>query len=143
MIPEDFKTHKQAWRLAIESAMLRATTLDDRAYWKHELDAYDRAHIELADLESGRCVKCKYQHGHAIGCQNNPVDISLRNMEKVFVGVTGVVQETVPEDWETLMPFGFAPGDYLNTCIGCKKTFVGDKRARRCVACATSERKKL
>ena len=25
-----------------------------------------------------RCPKCEYQHGHAIGCENNPVDIALK-----------------------------------------------------------------
>jgi len=31
---------------------------------------------------------------------------------------------------------GFAPGDYLNSCWVCGVTFVGDKRARKCLACA-------
>lgn len=25
-----------------------------------------------------RCPLCSYQHGHAIGCENNPVDIALK-----------------------------------------------------------------
>jgi hypothetical protein len=27
-----------------------------------------------------RCALCNYQHGHAIGCKNNPVDIALDKM---------------------------------------------------------------
>jgi hypothetical protein len=27
-----------------------------------------------------RCVLCNYQHGHAIGCKNNPVDIALAKL---------------------------------------------------------------
>lgn len=29
-------------------------------------------------LKGRRCPLCKYQHGHQIGCDNNPVDIELR-----------------------------------------------------------------
>ena len=25
-----------------------------------------------------RCTECNYQHGHMIGCKNNPVDIALK-----------------------------------------------------------------
>jgi hypothetical protein len=28
---------------------------------------------------AARCALCAYQHGHAIGCDNNPVDIALRD----------------------------------------------------------------
>jgi len=31
-------------------------------------------------LVPSRCPMCEYQHGHAIGCKNNPVDIALRNL---------------------------------------------------------------
>jgi len=27
-----------------------------------------------------RCALCNYQHGHQIGCKNNPVDIALANL---------------------------------------------------------------
>ena len=27
---------------------------------------------------SSRCPMCSYQHGHQIGCENNPIDIALR-----------------------------------------------------------------
>lgn len=28
--------------------------------------------------DSKRCPLCNYQHGHQIGCENNPVDIALK-----------------------------------------------------------------
>jgi hypothetical protein len=36
--------------------------------------------VDCADAPGGvpvRCPLCSYQHGHAIGCANNPVDIAL------------------------------------------------------------------
>ena len=27
---------------------------------------------------ASRCPMCSYQHGHQIGCENNPIDIALR-----------------------------------------------------------------
>lgn len=31
-----------------------------------------------APQAKSRCSLCRYEHGHAIGCENNPVDIALR-----------------------------------------------------------------
>lgn len=31
---------------------------------------------------------------------------------------------------------GWAPGNYTNICMDCKKLFVGDKRAVQCADCA-------
>ena len=31
-------------------------------------------------VEAARCPLCKYQHGHQIGCDSNPVDIALRRV---------------------------------------------------------------
>lgn len=40
-------------------------------------------------------------------------------------------------DWEHLVPFGFAPGEYFFRCRGCKKDWNGvDKRASFCYSCA-------
>lgn len=42
------------------------------------------------------------------------------------------------EEWQPLVPFGFAPGEYFFICGGCQKRWNGvDKRARRCHVCAT------
>jgi hypothetical protein len=32
--------------------------------------------------------------------------------------------------------YGWAPGKYMNTCVDCKCTFIGDKRALECADCA-------
>lgn len=37
-----------------------------------------RALIAKAGGVPSRCPLCSYQHGHAIGCENNPVDIALK-----------------------------------------------------------------
>ena len=36
--------------------------------------------VSEASLEifASRCPMCSYQHGHQIGCENNPIDIALR-----------------------------------------------------------------
>ena len=31
---------------------------------------------------------------------------------------------------------GWAPGDYVRSCISCEEYFIGDKRAFRCASCA-------
>jgi len=33
---------------------------------------------------------------------------------------------------------GFAPGNYSNTCVDCRKSFIGDKRAYQCEPCAVA-----
>ena len=30
------------------------------------------------EIFASRCPMCSYQHGHQIGCENNPIDIALR-----------------------------------------------------------------
>lgn len=51
MIPDDFFTHKHSWRAALEFARdnsaFKTEDSDDRAYWEHELRAFDRAYAEL------------------------------------------------------------------------------------------------
>ncbi len=31
-----------------------------------------------SSIFASRCPMCSYQHGHQIGCENNPIDIALR-----------------------------------------------------------------
>ena len=31
-----------------------------------------------SEIFASRCPMCSYQHGHQIGCENNPIDIALR-----------------------------------------------------------------
>jgi hypothetical protein len=41
-------------------------------------------------------------------------------------------------EWEHLLRFGFAPGEYMFRCTGCKDCWNGvDKRAAYCFECAT------
>ena len=42
-----------------------------------------------------RCSLCNYQHGHAIGCANNPVDIAIQALAQPE-------QEPVATDWERI-----------------------------------------
>jgi hypothetical protein len=42
-----------------------------------DVDALKLASDAIA-AKPARCPLCKYQHGHAIGCDNNPVDIALK-----------------------------------------------------------------
>lgn len=54
---------------------------------------------------------------------------------------TGLVIHEIPKleksEWEHLVPFGFAPGEYMFCCTGCKMRWVGvDKRASYCFECA-------
>lgn len=36
---------------------------------------------ELSKSKPEQCPLCNYDHGHMIGCNNNPVDIALKNHE--------------------------------------------------------------
>lgn len=47
-LPDDFLSHKQAWRGALDALKGMALAGDaDRSYWAHELAAFDRAYEEL------------------------------------------------------------------------------------------------
>lgn len=52
-IPANFTTHRSAWRKAIELAIANAKSgsvdEDEKAYWEHELAAFDRAFSRLLD----------------------------------------------------------------------------------------------
>lgn len=53
-IPNNFRTHRSAWRsalaLARDSCAPKTEDTDDRAYWEHELAAYDRSFDRLERL---------------------------------------------------------------------------------------------
>lgn len=46
-VPEDFLSHRVSWRTALELCTTRGDE-DDKAYWRHELAAFDRAYSKLA-----------------------------------------------------------------------------------------------
>lgn len=48
---EDCRTHRQAWRSALEIAkrngIVEPPDRDDKSYWQHEIDAFDRTFSAL------------------------------------------------------------------------------------------------
>ena len=52
VVPEDFLSHHASWRAALERCIETAPEAthdrDDKAYWRHELRAFDRAFAELS-----------------------------------------------------------------------------------------------
>lgn len=45
----------------------------------------------------------------------------------------------IPPEWFHLLPYGYAPGSYMNRCISCGNVVSElDKRATRCKPCAVS-----
>lgn len=50
-VPEDFYTHQRAWRkalvIAYQHGEFQQPDIDDKAYWLHELAAFDRAYAML------------------------------------------------------------------------------------------------
>ena len=47
VVPDDFFSHKDAWRNAIVHAVDSTVVPEDKSYWQHELNAFDRAYKEL------------------------------------------------------------------------------------------------
>ncbi len=47
LVPDDFLSHKGAWRNALSQCARSAKGTDDEGYWAHELAAFDRAYAEL------------------------------------------------------------------------------------------------
>jgi hypothetical protein len=51
IIPADFMSHKMAWLTALclarDNAIVLPPDIDDRAYWEHEINAFQRAYAEL------------------------------------------------------------------------------------------------
>ncbi|HEP6430584.1 TPA: hypothetical protein VDB83_004907 [Burkholderia cenocepacia] len=56
-IPDDFRTHHKSWREALviarDRAIVQLPDVDDRAYWEHELAAYDRAFASIGITPTG------------------------------------------------------------------------------------------
>jgi hypothetical protein len=48
--------------------------------WKAITAIREALASEANEQPAQRCPLCNYQHGHAIGCENNPVDIALAKM---------------------------------------------------------------
>lgn len=74
----------EALKLALEAL---ETERDNYQDWDKEdgapeyiYEAITALREALAEQPAQRCPLCNYQHGHAIGCKNNPVDIALNKM---------------------------------------------------------------
>ncbi|MEX3555681.1 MAG: hypothetical protein VB131_03395 [Burkholderia gladioli] len=81
-IPDDFRTHHSAWREALVIARDRADVqfpdVDDRAYWEHELAAYDRAFasIGIAPVTNAPVVSlADGYNGHTVRFDANPIEV--------------------------------------------------------------------
>lgn len=60
-ISHDLFTHKDNWRdailIAYENSEFRPPDVDDKSYWQHELDAFDRVFKQLEELRlSGEII---------------------------------------------------------------------------------------
>lgn len=56
-IPLDFTSHRSAWRIAIKHAADSAVSIDDKSYWQHELNAFDKAFAALLNTSPDSEVK--------------------------------------------------------------------------------------
>lgn len=65
VVPEDFLSHHASWRAAlercIETAPISTCEMDDKAYWQHELRAFDRAYAALAALNTRHAMDALLQ----------------------------------------------------------------------------------
>jgi hypothetical protein len=80
-LPHDFFSHQNAWRSALvgmrDAAPERTEDTDERAYWNHELRAFDRAYAELAAARRNP------------GAHNAPQDLETR-LEAAFIRAGGI-----------------------------------------------------
>lgn len=53
----NFKTHREAWRDALERMIKRSADDDNHSYWVHELKAYDDAMKSFDEY----CLKVKLE----------------------------------------------------------------------------------
>lgn len=66
------------------------------------------------------------------------VDAYREMLGQIFdiVPMSETMKQPEPDE-ESLMRFGYAPGNYTKTCISCRHEFIAYKRAWRCKGCAT------
>lgn len=54
-----------------------------------------------------------------------------------FAQGTPMAEYQPKDDWKHLLPYGYAPGQYMGKCMDCKEVKIDlDKRAIRCRVCA-------
>ena len=70
----DFRLHTHGKYLTQEKAIVASRAFKAGAAWQ----AARTVHEGSSAIFASRCPMCSYQHGHQIGCENNPIDIALR-----------------------------------------------------------------
>jgi len=81
MKDEDCEDRAQAQLASLKRSMRK--TLEDatvRAMHKVMAEFEAKSDERVMKMPKQRCTLCNYQHGHAIGCKNNPVDIAIAKM---------------------------------------------------------------
>lgn len=100
-IPRNFTTHRNAWRDAITFAM-DASMGDGAAYWKHELDAYDRAFSRLLDKpEAARATATVSAAAPADSLVHRIADRVMANLEDrkgVFEDIDDEIMQEIRDD---------------------------------------------
>ena len=69
-----------AIKAAIKAAMTAPAQEQLNPYRAADAGVYGPEYQNQQPAPVQRCVLCNYQHGHAIGCKNNPVDIALAKL---------------------------------------------------------------
>lgn len=81
--PLDLSVMELAESVGLIGPASRTDDLHEAIQRFHDLivaNASIKAALHFADglAQPARCPQCNYQHGHQIGCENNPVDIALK-----------------------------------------------------------------
>ena len=69
----DFRLHTHGKYLTQEKAIVASRALKAGAAWQAARTVPETS----SEIFASRCPMCSYQHGHQIGCENNPIDIAL------------------------------------------------------------------
>ena len=70
----DFRLHTHGKYLTQEKAIVASRAFKAGAAWQAARTVPEAS----SSIFASRCPMCSYQHGHQIGCENNPIDIALR-----------------------------------------------------------------
>jgi hypothetical protein len=73
-------TDKEALKLALEALEYLMTNKTIHYTYRNKAEEALTAIKQALAAPVQRCALCNYQHGHAIGCKNNPVDIALAKL---------------------------------------------------------------
>ena len=74
MTDDDFKKIMQQLGMPESKSLYSALKQVENHTWQAARTVPEASSAIFAS----RCPMCSYQHGHQIGCENNPIDIALR-----------------------------------------------------------------